>query len=91
MSFIQAPPALGNTYDGDTVLRAFLENHLPAEVLQEIEPSLREMGALSGGPLHELLREDEASVPVLTSWDPWGRRIDRIELCLLYTSPSPRD
>jgi alkylation response protein AidB-like acyl-CoA dehydrogenase len=84
MSFIQAPPALGNTYKSDVVLRAFLENHLPAEVFREIEPSLREMGALSGGPLHELLREDEASVPVLTSWDPWGRRIDRIELTRLW-------
>ena len=84
MSFIQAPPALGNTYESDVVLRTFLENHLPAEVLREIEPSLREMGALSGGPLHELLREDEASVPVLTSWDPWGRRIDRIELTRLW-------
>jgi alkylation response protein AidB-like acyl-CoA dehydrogenase len=84
MSFIQAPPALGNTYESDALLRTFLENHLPAEVLREIEPSLTEMGALSGGPLHELLREDEASVPVLTSWDPWGRRIDRIELTRLW-------
>jgi acyl-CoA dehydrogenase len=84
MSFIQAPPALGNTFESDVVLRAFLANHLPAEVFREIEPSLREMGALAGGPLHDLLREDEASVPVLTSWDPWGRRIDRIELTRLW-------
>jgi acyl-CoA dehydrogenase len=84
MSFIQAPPALGNTYDSDALLRTYLENHLPAEVLREIEPSLREMGALAGGPLHELFREDEASVPVLTSWDPWGRRVDRIELTRLW-------
>ncbi len=84
MSFIQAPPALGNTYEGDSILRTYLENRLPAEVFREIEPSLREMGALSGGPLHELLREDEASVPVLTSWDPWGRRIDRIDLTRLW-------
>jgi alkylation response protein AidB-like acyl-CoA dehydrogenase len=84
MSFTQIPPALGNTYESDVVLRAFLERHLPGEVLREIEPSLREMGRLSGGPLHELFREDEASVPVLTSWDPWGRRIDRIELTRLW-------
>ncbi len=84
MTFIQAPPALGNTYESDALLRAFLENHVPAGVLREIEPSLREMGALSGGPLHELLREDEAAIPVLTSWDPWGRRIDRIELTRLW-------
>lgn len=84
MSFIQAPPSLGDTYASDVLLRTFLENHVPAEVLREIEPSLREMGALSGGPLHDLLREDEASIPVLTSWDPWGRRIDRIDLTRLW-------
>jgi acyl-CoA dehydrogenase len=84
MSFIQAPPALGNTYDSDALLRTYLENHLPADVLREIEPSLREMGALSGGPLHDLLREDEGSIPVLTSWDPWGNRVDRIELTRLW-------
>ena len=84
MSFLQAPPALGNTYESDILLRTWLENRLPAEVFREIEPSLRQMGALSGGPLHELLREDEASIPVLTSWDPWGRRIDRIDLTRLW-------
>jgi alkylation response protein AidB-like acyl-CoA dehydrogenase len=84
MPFIQAPPAIGNTYESDLLLRTFLEVRLPAEVFREIEPSLREMGAVSGGPLHELLREDEASVPVLTSWDPWGRRIDRIDLTRLW-------
>ena len=84
MPFIQAPPAIGNTYESDLLLRTFLEVRLPAEVFREIEPSLREMGALSGGPLHDLLREDEASVPVLTSWDPWGRRIDRIDLTRLW-------
>jgi hypothetical protein len=30
MSFIQAPPVLGNTFENDVVLRAFLANHLPA-------------------------------------------------------------
>ena len=84
MSFFQEPPALGNLYEGDAVLRAFLANHLPAEVLREIEPSLREMSALAGGPLYELLRADESAEPVLTSWDPWGRRVDRIELTRLW-------
>jgi alkylation response protein AidB-like acyl-CoA dehydrogenase len=84
MSFIQVPPALGNTYESDALLRTFLENRLPTEVFREIEPSLREMGALSGGPLHDLFFEDQASIPVLTSWDPWGRRIDRIDLTPLW-------
>jgi len=84
MPFFQDPPALGDPFEGDVVLRAFLAHHVPPQVLQEIEPSLREMGALASGPLHDLLREDEASVPVLTSWDPWGRRVDRIQLTRLW-------
>jgi acyl-CoA dehydrogenase len=84
MAFFQDPPALGDPFEEDVVLRAYLANHVPPEVLREIEPSLREMGALASGPLHALLREDEASVPVLTSWDPWGRRVDRIELTRLW-------
>ena len=84
MSFFQDPPALGDPFEGDVVLRAYLASHLPGDILREIEPSLREMGALARGPLHALLREDEGSVPVLTSWDPWGRRIDRIELTRLW-------
>lgn len=84
MSFFQEPPSLSDPFEGDVVLRAFLANHLPAEVLREIEPSLREMSALAGGPLYELLRADEAAEPVLTSWDPWGRRVDRIELTRLW-------
>ena len=24
-------------------------------------------------------------------WDAWTRNLDRLNLCLLYTSPSPRD
>ncbi len=84
MAFLQDPPALGNTFDSDPLLRSFLSGHLPAPVFAAVEPSLAEMGALAGGPLHDLLRQDEASVPVLTTWDPWGRRIDRIELTRLW-------
>jgi alkylation response protein AidB-like acyl-CoA dehydrogenase len=84
MSFFQEPPSLGDPFARDVVLRAFLANHLPAEVLAEIEPSLREMSGLASGPLYELLRADEGALPVLTSWDPWGRRVDRIELTHLW-------
>ncbi|MFI5180512.1 MAG: acyl-CoA dehydrogenase family protein [Thermoanaerobaculia bacterium] len=84
MAFFQDPPSLGNTFGGDVVLREFLRSHLPPEVLAEIEPSCSEMGALAAGPLFDLLREDPSSRPILTSWDPWGRRIDRIEPTRLW-------
>jgi alkylation response protein AidB-like acyl-CoA dehydrogenase len=52
--------------------------------LAEIEPQLARVGGLASGPLFELLRSDPKAEPVLTSWDPWGNRIDRIELTPLW-------
>ncbi len=79
MNFRQQPPALGNQYRDDRALASYLRRALPPKVLTEIEPELVEMGALAGGELYELQLADRLSEPVLTRWDAWGRRIDRIE------------
>src|SRR5512141_1660152 len=85
MTFTQDPPRLSvHPYDGDPVLRGFLERTLPADVRHDIEPSLREMGDLAKGALLSLLDSDRKAEPVLTSWDPWGNRVDRIELTPLW-------
>ncbi len=84
MSFHQEPPALGNQYEEDRVLRSYLRRALPAEVLAEVEPELREMGGLAGGELYELQLADRRNEPVLTQWSPWGERIDHIELTPLW-------
>lgn len=83
MSFIQAPPTLGNQYDDDAALRSLLARLLPAEVLREVQPSLREMGRLSA-ELYPAQLADRLSEPVLTQWDAWGNRVDRIELTPLW-------
>ncbi|HEU4880630.1 MAG TPA: acyl-CoA dehydrogenase family protein [Longimicrobium sp.] len=83
MSFIQAPPALGNQFDADAALRSLLARLLPADVLREVQPSLREMGRLSA-ELYPAQLADRLSEPVLTQWDAWGRRVDRIELTPLW-------
>jgi alkylation response protein AidB-like acyl-CoA dehydrogenase len=82
--FVQAPPSLGNVYDDDAFLRGYLARKLPPTVLQDIEPGLRELGALSGGALYELQLADRLREPELTQWDPWGNRIDRIEATPLW-------
>jgi hypothetical protein len=46
MQFQQAPPALGNQYEDDSVLRSHLMRSVPADVLREIKPTLVEMGEL---------------------------------------------
>ena len=79
MTFQQTPPALGNQYADDPVLRSYLGRVLPPEVLAEIEPALAEMGGLAGGELYDLQLADRLNEPRLTQWDGWGRRVDRIE------------
>ena len=60
--FQQVPPALGNQYEDDRVLRSYLARVCSPEVLSEIEPSLLEMGRLAGGELYELQLADRLNV-----------------------------
>ncbi len=80
----QAPPALGNQYEDDSVLRSYLRRSIPSDGLREIEPTLVEMGKLAGGELYQLQLADRLNEPTLTQWDAWGNRIDRIELTPLW-------
>src|SRR6476659_1944554 len=84
MTFEQAPPTLGNQYQDDRVLKSYLKRVLPVDVLQEIEPSLIEMGRLAGGELYQLQLADRLNEPRLTQWDAWGNRIDKIEVTPLW-------
>jgi len=83
MPFTQSPPKLGNQWDEDLALRSLLARLLPAEVLAEVEPSLREMGRLSAELYPEQLA-DLPNEPRLVQWDAWGNRVDRIELTPLW-------
>jgi acyl-CoA dehydrogenase len=84
MQFQQAPPALGNQYEDDSVLRSYLTCSLPTDVLREIKSTLKEMGELAGGDLYQMQLADRLNEPKLTQWDAWGNRIDRIELTHLW-------
>ena len=80
MAFHQAPPTLGNQYDSDSLLREYLQRALPPELLQRFEPEYRELGERSGGELYRLSLADLPNEPVHTTWDPWGNRIDHVEV-----------
>ncbi len=84
MSFQQTPPALGNQYEDDPVLRSYLARVVPADILRDIEQALLEMGRLAGGDLYQMQLADRLNEPTLTQWDAWGNRIDRIELTPLW-------
>ena len=84
MQFQQAPPALGNQYEDDRVLRSYLSRVLPKEVLLDVEGSLIGMGRLAGSELYEFQLADRLNEPTLTQWDAWGNRVDTIELTPLW-------
>ena len=84
MLFQQPPPTLGNQFDDDRVLRSYLARVCPPEMLNEITPSLSEMGRLAGGELYQLQLADRLNEPRLTQWDAWGNRVDQIELTPLW-------
>jgi acyl-CoA dehydrogenase len=83
MSFLQSAPRLGNQYDDDVALRSYLARILPEDVHPAIEVELREMGRISA-ELYPVQLADRANEPRLTQWDPWGRRVDHIELTPLW-------
>ena len=84
MPFFQDPPRLTNQYDDDRVLRSFLARKLPDETLRAVEPSLREMGALSAGPLYDLLLAEHATWALETERDARpahaARRLSRLHV-----------
>nr|NIR42907.1 acyl-CoA dehydrogenase [Gemmatimonadota bacterium]NIW74171.1 acyl-CoA dehydrogenase [Gemmatimonadota bacterium] len=82
--FNQPPPELGNQYDDDPALRACIERVIPEGDREAVVESLREMGELSGGELYRMQLEDRLNEPTLTQWDPWGERIDHIEVSPLW-------
>jgi alkylation response protein AidB-like acyl-CoA dehydrogenase len=69
---------LGNQYLEDRVLKSYLRRVLPAAILAEIEPSLHDMGELSGGELFRLQHEYRLHEPQHIPFDAWGNRIDHI-------------
>ena len=84
MPFFQDPPRLGNQYDEDALLREYLARVLGTEALADLEPELRELGELGGVDLARAMHEDRLNLPVLTQWDPWGNRVDHIEVSPLW-------
>ena len=79
--FFQDPPRLRDEWEDDHALRAYLSRVVPPEVLDEITPSLAEMGHLTANELFDLSNEMDRREhePRLVQYDEWGNRVDRIE------------
>ncbi len=77
--FFQAGPALGNQYESDALLKGWLQRSLPAGAMAQIEPDLQRLGERAAGDMLAMAADAEANPPCHVPYDPWGRRIDRIE------------
>jgi alkylation response protein AidB-like acyl-CoA dehydrogenase len=83
MAFFQEPPRLGNQFDDDPLLPSWIARHLPAPHAAEVASELRKLGDLAVEHYAKQLADRE-NEPVLTQWDPWGNRIDRIDVSPLW-------
>jgi alkylation response protein AidB-like acyl-CoA dehydrogenase len=89
-AFVQSPPRLQNFFSSDLLLAGFLRRKLPPDLLAALTPEFVELGAEAAGPLSALQQADRLSEPVLTQWDAWGNRIDRIEVSPLWREAERR-
>ncbi|MFT4058134.1 MAG: acyl-CoA dehydrogenase family protein [Legionella sp.] len=78
--FFQTPPSIGNQYEEDQVLKNYLKWKLPLSMYQEIQPELLRLGARVVTDIFRLSQEAEAYPPKHIPYDPWGKRIDHIEV-----------
>src|SRR5215470_8806778 len=78
MPFFQEPPRLGNQFDDDPLLPSWIARFAPA-----VTDELRALGELTV-ELYAKQLADRENEPVLTQWDAWGHRIDRIDVSPLW-------
>ena len=78
MAFFQEPPRLGNQFDDDPMLVSWIARFCP-----DLAAELRTAGDLTV-ELYGKQLADRGNEPVLTQWDAWGQRIDKIEVSPLW-------
>ena len=79
--FFQEPPKLHDEWEDDLALRRLIERVVPAEIREEVTPSLAEMGHLAANDLKAWSDEMDtrAHEPRLVQFDAWGGRVDRLD------------
>ncbi|MDA3914616.1 acyl-CoA dehydrogenase family protein [Oleiagrimonas sp.] len=79
MEFRQDAPQLPHPFDQDHLLQALIERHVPEDRRQHLESDLRALGDHACVAYAQRMQRNRRK-PELVQWDPWGERIDRIEL-----------
>lgn len=79
MAFLQDSPQLPHPYRNDRSLLALLDRALPADRRVALDADLDALGDYAQMAWHRVSTTTRRK-PVLTQWDAWGQRVDRIEL-----------
>ena len=82
--FYQDVPPLTNTYETDVNLTEYITRIIPDTYRKEVTTHLKDVGAKAAGDWLNWSEEAEKNIPVLTQYDPWGRRIDQISNCAAW-------
>lgn len=79
-TFFQSPPDPGHPFRDDLVLQDLLVRELPSDLHQQLMPSLDALGQRVRDEVQPLGDHAETHPPRHIPYDPWGRRIDHIEV-----------
>ena len=79
MGFLQDAPQLAHLWRSDRLLHAQLDRVLPTARRSALDADLDALGDYAQMAWQRASTQTRRK-PVLTQWDPWGHRIDRIEL-----------
>jgi len=80
MAFFQESPRLGNQFDDDPMLPSWVARHVADDAVAR---ELRVLGDIAVDTYGRQLA-DRLNEPVLTQWDAWGHRVDRIDVSPLW-------
>lgn len=79
MDFFQSPPDFSHVYKSDQILKSYLERLFPNNYKQ-IADELTKFGDRVKNEMEPLSQEAEKNPPQHIPFDPWGKRIDKIEV-----------
>ncbi len=79
-NFYQESPELNNQYINDKLLKTYIENNIPSDILESIENDLINLGDRVVNDILETSKLAEANPPEHIPYNPWGERIDQIKV-----------
>jgi len=78
--FFQDGPVLDNQFESDRLLRSYLRRRLPREAYEKVDSDLTRFAHRLLTDIPAMAEDAQRNEPRLVQYDPWGRRIDRIEV-----------